>query len=310
MSLERLTPTVSIIIPTYNRAHVLSRAIQSVLAQTYQDFELIIVDDGSTDDTERLVKSFNSEKIRYIRHIENKGPAAARNNGIQSAKGDYIAFQDSDDEWMPQKLEKQMRAFETAPPEVGVVYTGSYIIKNNRKWVAPHGGLPPPKDGDIFFSQLKGRFVLPSATVIKGECFARAGTFDERFFPIEDSELFLRFSRHYQFKCINEPLIIYYLQPDSLSENEGARIKPYRLMLETYFEYIKQDRRVLAYHYSRLGNLLCYTGELSQGRSYLIKTIKAYPLYIKAIGAFLAACLGKNIYNIVAKSYRKIVKPF
>ena len=126
-------PTVSIIIPTYNREQLLGRAIKSVLAQTYQDFELIIVDDGSTDNTERLVKSFNSEKTRYIRHRKNKGPAAARNTGIRSAKGDYIAFQDSDDEWMPEKLEKQMRAFTTAPPEVGVVYTSYYSTINKGK---------------------------------------------------------------------------------------------------------------------------------------------------------------------------------
>jgi len=121
-NLERCS--VSIVIPTYNRAGLLSRTIQSVLNQTYQDFEIIIVDDGSTDKTEEVVKSFNSKKIFYNRHEENKGANAARNTGIKASRGEYIAFQDSGDEWLPQKLERQMKVFENASPEVGVVYTG------------------------------------------------------------------------------------------------------------------------------------------------------------------------------------------
>jgi glycosyltransferase involved in cell wall biosynthesis len=301
-------PTVSIIIPTYNREHLLGRAIHSVLAQTYLEFELIIVDDGSTDNTERLVKSFNSEKIKYIQYRENKGIVAARNTGIQSAKGDYIAFLDSDDKWMPEKLERQMRIFEKAPPEVGIVYTGFVIIRNNKKKYVLSGGITS-KDGDVFSNLLKGDFVLPSATLVKGECFKRAGMFDERFSPIEDSELFLRMSRYYQFKCINEPLVIYYPQPDSISANKSARIKPYRLILETYFEDLKQDKRILASYYVRLGNLLCCYGELSQGRGYIIRSIKAYPLDIRVLGALLVSLLGKSIYSMVAESYREIMKP-
>jgi glycosyltransferase involved in cell wall biosynthesis len=296
-------PTVSIIIPTYNREHVLGRAVQSVLAQTYQDFELIIVDDGSTDNTEKLVKSFTSEKIRYIQHRENKGVAAARNTGIRSAKGDYIAFQDSDDEWLPEKLEKQMRAFATAPPEVGIVYTGFLMITTKKREYKPSAAVTP-KDGDIFRSLLRGEYLAsPQASVVKRECFERVGMFDEHFPPMEDRELFLRFSKHYQFKYINEPLLLYYPQPDSASRNIRAIIRAYKLILETYFEDIKQDKRLLARHYLRLGHFLCSSGELSQGRDYLIRSIKMYPLDIKAIGAFLVSLLGANLYNMVAKRY-------
>ena len=95
---------VSVIIPTYNRAYLISRAINSVLNQTYQDFEIIIVDDGSTDNTEEVIKEFQEkdERIKYIRHKNNKGEAAARNTGIKAAKNEYISFQDSDDESFPQ----------------------------------------------------------------------------------------------------------------------------------------------------------------------------------------------------------------
>jgi len=302
-------PAVSIIMPTYNRGHLLGRAIQSVLAQTYQDFELIIVDDGSTDETEKLVKSFNSEMIRYIRHRENKGPSAARNTGIRSAKGDYIAFQDSDDEWMPEKLEKQIRAFETASPAVGIVHTGRYRIINGKKDYAPLTKWIP-KDGDVFSSLLKVCFVSTPVALVKRECFERAGMFDERFPPIEDWELFLRMSRYYQFKYINEPLVVKYRQPDSISENQSARIKALKQMLETYFEDFKQDKTLLAKYYFWLGHLLCSCGKLSKGRGYFIKSVKTHPLDIRVPGAFLLSLLGRSIYNIVAESYRQIMKPF
>jgi glycosyltransferase involved in cell wall biosynthesis len=298
-------PTVSIITPTYNREQLLGRAIQSILNQTYQDFELIIVDDGSTDNTERLVKSFNSEKVRYIRQRENKGPAVARNTGLRSAKGNYIAFQDSDDEWLPEKLEKQVRVFETAPPEVGVVYTSYYKARKNGKRARPYASLVP-QEGDVFSHLLKGRVVLPSTAVIKRECFERAGLFDERLLPIEDSELFMRFSRDYHFKCINEPLVLYSPQSDSISKNTGARLKPYKLILERYLEDIKKDKRILANCYFRLGNILCAAGELSRGRSYLIKSIALYPLDIRTIGAFLVSFLGTNRYNMVAQQYIRL----
>lgn len=300
-------PTVSIILPTYNRAHLLSRAIQSVLDQTYQDFELIIVDDGSTDNTEEIVKSFNDERIKYIWQGENKGVSAARNTGIKMAKGKYIAFQDSDDEWMPEKLEKQVRAFEAALPEVGIVYTGFFTVINDKKRYITSIGVTL-EEGDIFSTLLKGNFIGAPTILIKRECFERVGMFDDLFPPMEDWKLLLKMSRHYQFKCIDEPLVTSYLQPDSISANQSALIKAFKLILETYFEDIKQDRRVLASYYFRLGNFLCPYGELSQGRSYLFRSIKTYPLDIKALGAFLASLFGQNIYKIVARSYRKLLR--
>jgi glycosyltransferase involved in cell wall biosynthesis len=299
-------PTVSVILPTYNRARLLGRAIQSVFAQTYQDFELIVVDDGSTDNTESLVKSFNSEKIRYIRHRQNKGASAARNTGIQSAKGAYIAFQDSDDEWMPEKLEKQMRAFETAPPEVGIVYTGFFIITTNKREYKPSAEITP-KDGNIFSSIIKGEYLVsPQTIVVKRECFEKAGLFDEHLPAMEDWEMALRLSKHYHFKYINEPLVLYYPQSDSLSRNKSAVIQAYQQVLERYFEDIKQDKRLMAKHYLRLGHFLYSNGELSQGRNHFTRSIKLYPLDIKAIGAFLFSCFGTRLYKILARRYWKL----
>ncbi len=301
--------TVSIIIPTYNREHLLCRAAQSVLDQTYQDFELIIIDDGSTDNTKQVVESFSDERVKYIQHGKNKGGAAARNTGIKAAKGEYIAFQDSDDEWLPEKLEKQMMAFETAAPEVGVVYVGCHRLENNKKNLLPSSKVAQ-KEGDIFSALLKENFVAMPAVLVKRGCFERAGMFDENFSPIEDWELFLRMARDFQFRYIDEPLVISYHQPDSITGNQRAIFKPLKLILETYFEDIKQDKRVLASYYFRLGNYLCPYGELREGRSCLVRSFKAYPLDIKVIGAFLASLLGQRVYNTVVKIYREILARF
>lgn len=298
-------PTVSIIIPTYNRAHLLGRAIQSVLNQTYKDFELIVVDDGSTDNTEQIVRSFSDERIRYVRHKKNKGVAAARNTGIKTARGEYMAFQDSDDEWLPEKLEKQTGIFETALPEVGVVYTGVHRLKNNRKAYIPSSGITQ-KEGYIFSSLLKGNFISTPAALVKKECFQRAGMFDERFPSAEDRELFIRISKYYQFRCIDEPLVIAYHQPDSISANQSARVRALELIYEKHFEDIKKDRRVLASHCLNLGHHLCAGGELNRGRNYLIKAVKAHPLNIKFLGAALASLLGQSAYNRAATIYLKI----
>ncbi|GAH74960.1 unnamed protein product, partial [marine sediment metagenome] len=167
-------PTVSVIIPTYNRAYLIGRAIQSVLNQTYQDFEIIVVDDGSTDDTEEIVRSFKDKRIGYVRHEKNKGAAAARNTGIKAAKSEYIAFQDSDDEWLPEKLEKQMKVFENAPPEVGVVYTDFLRIKGNKKIHIPFSWVTQ-KEGNIHKELLKGNFVTTQSVVIRKKCFKKSG---------------------------------------------------------------------------------------------------------------------------------------
>ena len=296
---------VSITIPTYNRAHLLGRAIQSVLDQTYQDFEIIVVDDGSTDRAEEVVKSFDDERVRYIRHEVNKGCAAARNTGIKAARCEYIAFQDSDDEWLPDKLEKQMKVFEKVSPKVGVVYTGFWRIKNDKKTYIPSSKVSQ-KEGDIHKTLLKGNFVSPPAVVVKRECFKRAGMFDEELSPLEDWELWIRISKYYQFKFIDDPLVISYHQPDSISANQNAVFRARRLILEKHFEDIKENRQFLTSHYFSIGVALCSCGELGQGRGYLVKAVMAYPLNIRSLLLTFISLFGQGAFNKVIESYRKI----
>ena len=126
--------TISVIVPTYNRGHLLERALRSVLTQTHQQLELIIVDDGSVDNTADVVSTYDADsRVRYIRHQDNLGSSVARNTGIRHAQGEYIAFLDSDDEWLPTKLEKQMLLFQYGSlPRLGAVNCGIINVRERQ----------------------------------------------------------------------------------------------------------------------------------------------------------------------------------
>jgi len=257
-------PKVSVIIPTYNRAELLPRAIKSVLEQTYQDFEIIVVDDGSTDNTEEVIKEFQEQdkRIKYIKHDKNKGGSAARNTGIKAARGEYIAFQDSDDEWLPEKLEKQMKVFKNALPEVGVVYTGFLRIKNGKENYIPSSWVIK-KEGNIHDELLRGNFVTTQSIIIRKECFKKAGMFDEKLPRLQDWELVIRLSKYYNFKCLTK-----------------------------HYKDFSNYKKILSGHYFSLGRILYSDGNLINGRRYFIKAIKKYPLNIKYSLGYLVSFFG------------------
>ncbi len=196
-------PIVSVIIPTYNREHVLERAIQSVLNQTYKNYELIIIDDGSTDDTSKILDKYDKD----IRHYSmlHSGVSAARNFGIKKAYGDWIALLDSDDYWLPEKLEKQVK-FVSRHPQFKVAQT-------DEKWIRKGKFVNPMKkhqkhSGWIFEKCLPLCIVSPSAVMIHKEIFDAVGLFDENLPVCEDYDLWLRISRNYQIGLLPEKLIV------------------------------------------------------------------------------------------------------
>lgn len=151
----RQTEPVSIILPTYNRAARVGKAIESVLAQTYENFELIVVDDGSADETEKVVTSYMDSRIRYHRMPENGGQSKARNCGMKLARYDYLAFEDSDDLWRPGKLKAQMDALCNAGTNVGMVYHKfRYDLGEGRGMVLPDEKIPPEKKSGDIYAQL------------------------------------------------------------------------------------------------------------------------------------------------------------
>ncbi len=194
--------TVSVIIPTYNRACVLKEAIDSVLAQTYRDFELIVVDDGSTDDTSEMLSAF-ADNISTITTF-HRGPSAARNAGINASRGEWIAFLDSDDLWLKDKLKKQLDFF-TQNPEYYISQTEEIWIRNGVR-VNPRN-KHKKYSGWIFEHCLPLCIVSPSAVMIHRSIFDKIGLFDETMPACEDYDLWLRIAVHYPIHLIDEPLI-------------------------------------------------------------------------------------------------------
>jgi glycosyltransferase involved in cell wall biosynthesis len=233
---------ISVVIPTYNRAYILRDAIQSVLEQTYSAHEVIVVDDGSTDNTQELTKETGYEKVRYIQHAENKGCSAAYNTGINSATGDFIAFLDSDDKWKPTYLEKQVD-FWNRHESIDVVFTDTEICSGSGKIsslmsllrVFPRLMQSDPNAKELVVSGRQMYLCLleevpikPSAVVVRRELFGKGGTFDEAWPSGTDWELFLRFSRFANFGFINEAIVVQRQTSDS-----------------TFLKFMEQDKQLL-----------------------------------------------------------------
>ena len=203
MDKRRKDPLVSIIIPTYNRGWILKEAINSVLAQDFTDFELIVVDDGSTDKTQDILNTYN-EDIRALRQ-NNQGVSAARNAGIASALGRFIAFLDSDDLWLPKKLSTQIDFFKSN--------RDALICQTDEIWIRNGVRVNPKKrhkkfSGDLFKRSLSLCLISPSAVMIKRSLFEEVGVFDETLPACEDYDLWLRISCRYPVHLIKTPLII------------------------------------------------------------------------------------------------------
>lgn len=220
---------VSVIIPTYNRCELLKRSVDSVLNQTYSDFELIIVDDGSTDGTEELIKSYGDDRIRYIRNERNCGAHVSRNNGIKAAKGQFIAFQDSDDEWLPQKLQMQMDILADSDDTVGMVFCRFHqYFSNGVKSVCPDlNEVPDNYSGYILEVLLRTPLAGTPTMLIKKSVLDDVGLFDENIACLEDYELSLRIARKYQLIMIDEPLMISYVSMDGVNADipEALRVR-------------------------------------------------------------------------------------
>lgn len=227
---------VSIIIPTYNREHLIQRAIKSVLNQSYGEFELLIVDDGSTDNTEEVVRQIKDDRIRYIRCEENKGAAAARNRGIAEAKYDYIAFQDSDDEWYPSKLEKQMKVMLESSEKTGVVYCEyHYDGVNGVEGISPSREIPlEQKQGYIFPELLAGNMIGTPTMLVKKECFDKVGLFNEKFPCLEDYELVLRIAREYEVGFVPECMVEVHANTESVTNNVEGYLYASCILAGTY----------------------------------------------------------------------------
>ncbi len=231
---------VSVIIPTYNREKTISRALESVQKQTYKDMEIIIVDDCSTDNTREVIEDYKDDCIRYIRHDVNKGACAARNTGIEVARGEYIAFQDSDDEWFPQKLETQMKKLEEENADICVTPLISCDIVKGTQEIHPVGGYAD----DVFNIEhfLGKSYVSTQVILAKKACFDDI-MFDESLPRLQDWDLCIRLVSRYKFCYLKEPMAYQYIQSDSITSSDKKALDAYRIIYNKYKdEYVKYPK--------------------------------------------------------------------
>lgn len=286
-------PRVSVVLPTYNRADRLPRAIESVLEQTYEDLELIVVDDGSTDDTTAVIDSYTDDRLQYVQHDTNRGVSAARNTGIEAAAGSIISFQDSDDEWLPEKLEKQLGVFATAPSKVGVVYTGMWREVGGDRRYLPYDRVDP-KEGDISDSIVSGNFVSTQMAAVRRKCFETVGTFDEELSALVDWDLWIRISQRYHFRLVDEALVEAGVKADSISDDRPTIVNARERIVEKHAE--KFDRESLANHLFYVGHGAMKVGDIQRGRRYLRRAArtKSDPKYW---GTLLLSLSGARPYS-------------
>ena len=233
-------PKVSVIVPCFNRATLLPRALESIFAQTFKDYEVIVVDDGSTDDTPQVMKQYNG-RVQYIRK-ENGGSASARNRGIEEAKGEYIAFLDSDDYWTPEKLAEQVKVLDVQK-NIGIVYARMPIINEKGERV---GTKPAGISGRNFKELMEHWGDMPTSTVMtRRECFTKAGMFDTSLTTMEDIDMWLRISRHYDLYEIENKVLAYYSRHDeqitkSKTKMYQGLVRIYTKILNSYDDIPKQ----------------------------------------------------------------------
>jgi glycosyltransferase involved in cell wall biosynthesis len=292
-------PLVSVILPTYNRAHTLLRAINSVLNQDYREIELIVVDDASTDGSAKLLASIADPRLRVIRHAHNKGVAGATNTGIQAARGKFIAFQDSDDEWLDGKLSQQMARLAAAQPDcvcvycIKIVYGRDPEFRRGRRRVAC---VPGPEEalveGDLRALLWRRNIVSPQTAICTRATALQLGGFDEKLRSDQDWDFFSQLAEIGSFAFVDAPLVSTYLQTDSISAN--ARKSQYSQFIVTN----KMKRRgvpraVLAEHWARLGyHIGRRRGAARRGATLLRAALAARPLHARTWARYLRIRLG------------------
>ena len=290
------SPLVSIVLPTYNRAHSVSKAIDSVLNQTFTDFELIIVDDGSSDQTKNIINTFNDPRLSYIQHKHNKGVSAARNTGIELSKGKWVTFQDSDDEWHSQKLEKTCAVAEKSDEKTSIIYCAYYKVYPRKSYLIP-SQKEINKEGDLYLELLKGNFIPTPAILVRKTCFDDIGVFDTSFTTLEDWDLLLRLAKCYKFKFISDPLLFSHYTPHGVNESPAKQsLAAFELIFEKNYQAYMNNPVAHSQIKYQMGHLLCQLGRAPLGRKYLMESIKVN-FNSKSLLAFLLSFTGKSNYN-------------
>jgi glycosyltransferase involved in cell wall biosynthesis len=288
-----MNPRVSIVMPAYNYGRYLAGAVQSVLAQTFADWELLIVDDGSTDHTADVVRPFLADpRVRYLPQA-NQGPAVARNNGIAQARGQFVAFLDADDRWLPPKLERQLALIEKRLA-VGLVYAPRRVID-------PEGRereyrQPAMYRGRVLAELFRDNFVCFSSVLVRREALSRAGGFDTKVAHSEDWELLLRLAAEWEFDYVDEPLVLYRTGHGNLSSQTDKRYRAVCAIMRRFLATVQLPRPLVRRAWAETYSHWAYVSrERSPGRAaaLLARALWHRPHHLEAWRGFAGLALSR-----------------
>lgn len=232
---------ISVVIPTYNRKELLIRAVTSVLDQTWKDLEVVVVDDASTDGTEAFLRAHVTDpRVRYLRQERQQGACAARNRGVEQARGEWIAFQDSDDTWRPEKLAVQMAQLEECGGDIVFCAFARHEFGKETPYTFPHANVP---QGPVGYEDLLFENLISTQTMLgKRACF-QAEPFDVRFPRLQDWELVLRLARRYSIHYYARVLVDVYEQADSISRKPEKAVQALRMLYQMHREGVNGSER-------------------------------------------------------------------
>jgi glycosyltransferase involved in cell wall biosynthesis len=300
----------SAIITTFNRKILLEKAMRSVLAQTFQDFELIILDNSSKDGTEELVKKMAAEdsRIVYVRHPQ-LNIAQARNLGVRTARGEFLGFLDDDDEWLPRKLELQVGLFDKSPASVALVYGGFNRVTTSGEI---YNTFTPRLRGKVFDGYFCGHDPLTGSAsnpLIRKSAFDVSGLYDENIKSSEDWEMYLRLARDFEFEYVKEPVVDIRAHAgprlgDKLEDAAQAEI----IACGKFADYLAAHPTCRSYYLQTIGGKYCRVGKAAVGRRYLREAITVAPGNTVARVQILLSYLGAPTYRWFHKTYQRMRK--
>jgi glycosyltransferase involved in cell wall biosynthesis len=293
-------PKVSVIIPVYNREHLVQRAIKSILNQTYDNLEVIVVDDGSSDNSEAKVIEIKDSRLRYLKNERNMGVSRSRNEGIKISTGEIIAFQDSDDESYPDRIEKELKLLMNSPEDVAGVYCGMELYDyNTGKKIADE-----LNQADFRKNFKEGSYILTPGTgvlMLRKSVLEDVGYLDETIRAAVDVELAMRISRKYRFECVNEFLVKVTRDHDQIMGNQREQILAKEYMYEKHRDFL--GKNLLYEECKQIANYYILTNNIKKAKSYAAKSLK-YRLELKTILQFLGLIVAPSLVkNVFIKKY-------
>ena len=285
---------ISVIIPTYNSDKYISEAIHSVLRQTCTEYEIIVIDDGSTDSTRQIIEN-NFPQIRYF-YIPNQGVSKARNYGIQRARGEFIAFLDADDLWLPEKLGKQLKLF-MADQELMLAFTAHRVFNDNGFKDLNFSKNERLMKGDVVKNIFLYSHVTTSTVMVRRQVFQEIGYFEENLKAAEDDNLWMRIALKFRIHLLDEVLVHYRWTENSLSRSEynllDGVLKNIDLIEKKYPDLRKRlgratIRRKMSNIYAYYGYYLFNIGNYAMSRRYYFRSIALYPKINRLIYCFIS----------------------